>query len=228
MLQVVRAYQDAPSETTEFNLRLLEIASTCINTMGGMLFIACHPDFEIRPEWERAKVSHGHLFYVQFYHRWYKNYEIYPLGLLNVVGYWAETQIFGGVMLFERGVAGSEVRIATPFPRRGKFAWIQTDNHQAQAAYLHPQDSLDAYRLSETQIESFHTLSSAAPNQEHPLPFIPESNAHIIATWKQGSIFKNDCDRLTELGRRDPREGCVGNSDGALVMQARYQEMLVN
>ena len=109
--QVVRAFQKAPPKTREFDLRLLEIASASINTIGGMLFISCHPYFEIRPEWERAKVSHGHLFYVQFYHRWYKNHEIYPPGLLNVVGYWAETQIFGGVVLFERGNSGSEVRL---------------------------------------------------------------------------------------------------------------------
>ena len=48
-------------------------------------------------------------FYVDFYHTRYKRYEYYPLGLLSVVGYWAETQIFGGVLLFDHGDSDLEV-----------------------------------------------------------------------------------------------------------------------
>lgn len=33
----------------------------------------------------------------------------YPNGLADVVGYWAETQIFGGVVLFDRGESEEEV-----------------------------------------------------------------------------------------------------------------------
>lgn len=33
----------------------------------------------------------------------------YPNGLADVVGYWAETQIFGGVVLFDRGESEDEV-----------------------------------------------------------------------------------------------------------------------
>ena len=40
-------------------------------------------------------------FYVNFYHTNYRLYENYAFGLLNVVGYWAEAEIFGGVVLFE-------------------------------------------------------------------------------------------------------------------------------
>ena len=51
--------------------------------------------------------GHDHLFhgtdeyYVNFYHTKYRLFENYPFGLLNVVGYWAEAEIFGGVVLFE-------------------------------------------------------------------------------------------------------------------------------
>ncbi len=38
---------------------------------------------------------------VNFYHTKYKIFEKYPFGLLDVVGYWAEAEIFGGVVLFE-------------------------------------------------------------------------------------------------------------------------------
>ena len=47
-------------------------------------------------------------FYVDF-HDCYTEFKDYPFGLLDVVGYWAETQVFGGVLLFDRGDSGSEV-----------------------------------------------------------------------------------------------------------------------
>lgn len=37
-----------------------------------------------------------------FYHRWYDNHEKYPNGLADMVAYWAEERIFGGVVLFDR------------------------------------------------------------------------------------------------------------------------------
>lgn len=49
-------------------------------------------------------------FFVDFYHFYYRySYEAYPYGLLDVVGYWAEAQVLGGVVLFERGGCHSEV-----------------------------------------------------------------------------------------------------------------------
>lgn len=48
-------------------------------------------------------------FYVDF-HDCYTEHKDYPCGLLDVVGYWAETQLFGGVLLFDRGDSGLEVR----------------------------------------------------------------------------------------------------------------------
>ena len=48
-------------------------------------------------------------FYVNFYHTDYQHFERYPFGLLNVVGYWAEAEIFGGVLLFEHEEGSSRV-----------------------------------------------------------------------------------------------------------------------
>ena len=48
--------------------------------------------------------------HVDFYHTEYQEYERYPFGLLNVVGYWAEAKLLGGVLLFDRGDTGLEVR----------------------------------------------------------------------------------------------------------------------
>lgn len=37
-----------------------------------------------------------------FYHYWYSDYEQYPNGVADVVGFWAEARILGGVILFDR------------------------------------------------------------------------------------------------------------------------------
>ena len=71
-----------------------------------------HPQTDVMPE----RSPEGHLlafagtehFYVDF-HNDYRRLEDDPFGLLDVVGYWAETQLFGGVLLFDRGESGSEV-----------------------------------------------------------------------------------------------------------------------
>lgn len=41
-----------------------------------------------------------------FYHSEYKNKGAYPDGISDVVGYWAENRILGGVVLFGRGQSG--------------------------------------------------------------------------------------------------------------------------
>lgn len=37
-----------------------------------------------------------------FHHNWYVNYDQYPRGVADMVGYWAEARILGGVVLFDR------------------------------------------------------------------------------------------------------------------------------
>jgi hypothetical protein len=47
-----------------------------------------------------------------FRHGWYGDYEQYPDDVADMVGYWAEARILGGVVLFDRRSSGehSEVR----------------------------------------------------------------------------------------------------------------------
>jgi hypothetical protein len=37
-----------------------------------------------------------------FHHRWYQDYDQYPRAVADMVGYWAEARILGGVVLFDR------------------------------------------------------------------------------------------------------------------------------
>lgn len=45
---------------------------------------------------------------VAFHHKWYVDHEQYPRGVRDMVGYWAEAKILGGVLLFDRGESGTE------------------------------------------------------------------------------------------------------------------------
>ena len=114
-LQLVQSYQNAPLNTREHDLRLLEITAASINALAGIIYLAYHPETELKP----LKLSidedfdytfhHSPKRHVDFYHTGYEAYEKYPFGLLNMVGYWAEDKLFGGVLLFDRGESGSEV-----------------------------------------------------------------------------------------------------------------------
>jgi hypothetical protein len=44
-----------------------------------------------------------------FIHPDYDAWEQYPQGISDIVGYWAEYKLFGGVVLFDRGLSGTEV-----------------------------------------------------------------------------------------------------------------------
>lgn len=55
--------------------------------------------------WERGKCGPVTPFVIAPYHI----PEELPSGLGDVVGYWAERQIFGGVVLFDRGESKEEV-----------------------------------------------------------------------------------------------------------------------
>jgi hypothetical protein len=47
-----------------------------------------------------------------FWHGSFRSHRRYPNGLAELAGYWAETQIFGGVILFDRGESGEEVSLS--------------------------------------------------------------------------------------------------------------------
>jgi hypothetical protein len=59
---------------------------------------------------------------IAFAHQAYQNNKDYPQGFADVAGYWVEGQLFGGVIVFDRGESETEVRLSPfllidiPFP----------------------------------------------------------------------------------------------------------------
>lgn len=116
---------------------------------------------------------------------------------MNVVGFWAETELFGGVVLFERA------------PDRGS---------EVINAFLHPQCSPNAFQLSEAQLTSFADLAATdrattLASAGSILPFVKEPEALTVPTVTgMGEaplrIYKSEYDKPPPILRL-PEENCV-------------------
>lgn len=188
-----------------------------MNALAGMIYASFHPDTNIRPpkprgghRWHFRATNH---FYVDFYHTGYRVFEHYPFGLLNVVGYWAETELFGGVVLFERVESGSEVHSILLIVGN-----IQINERQIINAFLHPQATSYAFQLSENQLKSFVDLGITGeavkiPGAENVLPFAKDPDARTEPTYVTAGeaplrIYKNEYD-MPPIEYAPEESGCV-------------------
>lgn len=90
-----------------------------------------------------------------FYHHWYRDHEQYPAGIADLAGYWAESRILGGVILFDRR------------------------NKSSDTVYIHPERRYVTYRicklLDEQKRALLDFLTADAPPDSH-LPILPDQN----------------------------------------------------
>ncbi|KAI9759520.1 MAG: hypothetical protein M4579_002279 [Chaenotheca gracillima] len=159
--QVAQAYQDAQPDSREFNMRLLELVATVIHELAIDLYQALHPNGARQLATvmnTTGNIGEG-IMMPDLRHPHYLNMSKYPHGAMEVVGYWAEAQILGGVILFDRGGSGRECKRAFIHPGRFATSIIQ---------------------LSPTQVELFATLGreeNATENLHQVCPFSPEDDA---------------------------------------------------
>lgn len=103
-----------------FHLRLIEITVVACHQIGAYLYeldSGAHPhklyeDWREReyPQSRNGMHPNGYFLpYTPFVHAYYQFRDQYPRGSADIVGYWAEGQIFGGVIVFERGETETEV-----------------------------------------------------------------------------------------------------------------------
>ena len=114
-----------------------------------------------------------------FHHDWYKDYDQYPRGVADMVGYWAEARILGGVVLFDRRNPGAE---PTPDPDEldGFKAAPTVD---PDAIYLHPDRYQVTYRICQLLPEQRQALlnfllADELPS-ENPIPIVPNQDNRI-------------------------------------------------
>jgi hypothetical protein len=69
-------------------------------------------DLQQHEDWKTWKPPKRHYetqYSTLFSHLAFEEHTQYPEGIADVVGYWAENRILGGVVLFDRGESGNQV-----------------------------------------------------------------------------------------------------------------------
>ncbi|PGH04550.1 hypothetical protein AJ79_07076, partial [Helicocarpus griseus UAMH5409] len=177
----VQAYQNTlpSSSNNEFNLHFLEVAALIIHALAVNLYIATHPDVDVFTV-KRGLPQHPHST-IDLCHGLYAAYMQYPYGLADTVGYWAETQIFGGVVLFEHGNGYCDSVLLDAF--------IHSPTHLGSSS---------AFQLSQSQLTFLQ-----------PLPFSAAQNTNTSTVHRNDlrarCIFRDDFSRINPV--RGPR--CV-------------------
>ncbi|KAH8758879.1 hypothetical protein F5883DRAFT_565166 [Diaporthe sp. PMI_573] len=115
---ILQDFQKAGPETKEYFLSLIELLARSCHQIAARLFqlddgfhkhsiYEAWRDAPIDPQsnpWRVAPLPSA------FCHGSYVFHEQYPHGIADVVGYWAEARIFGGVVVFDRGPSGTKRR----------------------------------------------------------------------------------------------------------------------
>jgi len=113
---LIYAYQDSTPGTRVFQTRLIELVAVAVHQLAVRLFkldSSVHKDDGLS-SWAPPRDD---IFFWEFHpngppptlfrHWWYRDYDQYPDGIADGVGYWAEARILGGVVLFDRREPGS-------------------------------------------------------------------------------------------------------------------------
>lgn len=109
----------------------------------------------------------------------------------DVVGYWAESRIFGGVILFSPEIS---------------------QDHPLEA-YINPLASpfqnAKIFQLSSTQIVQFYNFTQGENRNRNPIPFVAGNNTRLVE-WYEAfdlGIFREECEPQRPHCRRDNDNG---------------------
>ncbi|KAK0732296.1 hypothetical protein B0H67DRAFT_525917 [Lasiosphaeris hirsuta] len=111
--RVINAFQRAAPGTKIFNTRLIEMVAVALHQFGVLLhqleFRMHQGDIEYMINWTMPKPDYEGEFWQPFKplpsifnNPYYSDWEVYPESVADMVGYWAEDRILGGVVIFDR------------------------------------------------------------------------------------------------------------------------------
>ena len=119
----MQSFQDECVGSDGFNLRLIELVAIACHQIGAFIYDldeGAHKN-KLYQDWrnkvlkEKEQDVEERRYYdpphTPFAHPAYRYPEQYPRGLADVAGYWAESKIFGGVVVFDRGETEEEVSL---------------------------------------------------------------------------------------------------------------------
>ncbi|KAI0153026.1 hypothetical protein GGR57DRAFT_468578 [Xylariaceae sp. FL1272] len=198
-----------------FHTRLIEMIAVAIHQIAVQLYQS-ETTFHVgdpMASWEPPADSiflsiYDEMFKTLFRHRHYCDYDQYPNGIADGVGYWAENHILGGVVLFDRRELDSPL---TPSNE------IEVDPN---AIYFHSdRDSVTyrIYRLLDHQrqdLVKFLVSDSSAAANACPIPILGSSdNIQRIDPEEallDTGVFRDLWERKTlSPDEGDPRDRCV-------------------
>lgn len=106
--KLIHDYQSASPTSSAFTTRLIELVTRAVHQVAVWLYkqdTNRHKKDALgvwRPQKEDVRHFPPTFPSTLFCHEWYRDYDQYPEGMADCVGYWAEARIFGGVVLFDR------------------------------------------------------------------------------------------------------------------------------
>ncbi|KAK2811323.1 hypothetical protein FQN50_002199 [Emmonsiellopsis sp. PD_5] len=179
--KAVQAYQNTlpSSSNNKFNLHFLEVAALIVHALAVNLYITTHPDVDVFAV-HRGLPRYPHSS-IDLRSDLYSVYIQYPYGRADVVGYWAETQIFGGVVLFEHENDDCDSVLLN--------------------AFIHPPMHLgsNVFQLSQSQLTFLQSLPFSAAQNTDTTPTVHRNDLRARC------IFRDDFSRINPV--RGPR--CV-------------------
>ncbi|TVY13463.1 hypothetical protein LARI1_G009151 [Lachnellula arida] len=131
--KLAQAYQDASPGSGEFYLRLLELLAVACHDIAALVYVDTQPGLRRAGQSLEQRLAALEGRPTDLMHEDYYDLQQYPKGVGDVVGYWAEYHLFGGVVLFDRGESGTGCK----------------------RAFLHPVGGFRIFQLSDSQIQQF-------------------------------------------------------------------------
>jgi hypothetical protein len=90
-------------------MRLLEMLAVACHDIAGLVYVNTQPGLRREGQNSEQRLAALEGRPTDFMHEAYYDMQQYPNGVADVVGYWAEYHLFGGVVLFDRGESGTDV-----------------------------------------------------------------------------------------------------------------------
>jgi hypothetical protein len=195
-ITTVQEYQNTIPKTKGFIVRLMELIAVACHDIAVLLYkiaeggVGTHAE---KPPGPTLLDNDGVPFPpipTDFYHTEYQDWEQYPQGVADMVGYWAEFELFGGVVIFDRGDSDTEVCLHILCNLHQNTLNLP---YQCKDAFIHPGGSYKIFQLSDDQLEAFAKLESKGnaitepDSSPAPFPFRAERYARRVG--EEDSMF---------------------------------------
>ncbi|KAL1861439.1 hypothetical protein VTK73DRAFT_7074 [Phialemonium thermophilum] len=192
---ILEAYGESPLGSRTFKLRLIELLAVACHDLAALLHQkydegfhkgahAWTPPNVSEPRWQVAPPPPRPP--TVFFHAAYDALDQYPRGVADMVGYWAESRVFGKVVLFDRGEDETGCHDVFIYPNGGRRLIFQPSEEQVDRLYTF-----------------LTTPASESKEIPSPLPLVPEKYARRVDPWDAFAslhIFRDRYER-----RRGPR-----------------------